>query len=500
MQQGGLLLHLLQRGHAFLRHAQGFAGVSLNGRGRGGELLRLGGALKAKLAPRGLRGRAGRAVIGPGQFYGQFGDFPVGVPGAGLAAFPGGQVHGAAQRGQARQGAGQVGHAVLFAGGSVQRESGVLLAGQYGGGHAGQAGAGAHLQEYSYAVGVHLFHHSGEFHRGGQLGGQRLAGLVGGLGVSGGAFVGVDGGLRLVELYLGEGGGEVLLRAGHEPAVEGRGDLQHGALEAAGGQPLGGARYLGGGAGQHELSRGILVSYDQVQLLFPDGFLHFGQRGLHGYHAAPVAGAGGHQGAAQLGEREEVGVGVDAGRAQGRQFAVAVAGESGGFEAEGGQGAPGAQFGGAEGGLRHAGILQIFGLALLALWSEGGAGIEIVGERLIPAELRVGRGENVQRLGEAAGEVALHAGVLRALAGEQHCQFFRSGRRVINAVGRGPGGGFLRVQVGERRGDGLLPVGIPLQREAEAGGGGGLEGGAGARGGQAHSVPVQALPGGQSLL
>ena len=35
MQQGGLLLHLLQGGHALLRYAQGFAGVGLRGRGRG---------------------------------------------------------------------------------------------------------------------------------------------------------------------------------------------------------------------------------------------------------------------------------------------------------------------------------------------------------------------------------------------------------------------------------------------------------------------------------
>ena len=250
MQQSRLFLQLLQGGHAFLRYAQGIGGISLHGRGRGERRLRRGGIKHQLLLGAGAGAR--RAVISSGKFHGQLGDLLIyGVLGAGLAAFPGFEVQGAAQRRKAGQGAGEVRRAGALPLGGVYGESRVVAAGQNGGGHAGKGRAWADFKEDPYAVGVHPLDHRCEFHRRSQLRSQQVAGLVGGIRVGGGGLIGVNADGWLVELHLGEGRGEFLLRAGYQRAVESGGDLEPHALEAAGLQQGGGAFYLFGPAGEH---------------------------------------------------------------------------------------------------------------------------------------------------------------------------------------------------------------------------------------------------------
>ncbi len=366
----------------------------------------------------------------------------------------------------------------------------------------GEARAGTYFQEYPRAVGVQLLHHRGEFYGRSELPGEDLAHPVGGVRVGGPGFICVNPGLRLVELNFFQLSGEFFLRPRHQRAVESGRDLERGILHRAPGEAVRGSLYFFGAPGQHELGRGVLVGYNEVELFLFHDFFDIGQGGLHRQHPAAVAFAARHQAAAGFREREQRGHIENARGAQRRQLAVAVPGESVGGQAEAGQDPVGGQLGRAKRGLRYFGVAQFVRLGLFSFRGESGPGVDEVGQRLVPAELLVGGAYGVQRRGEAADQVALHAGVLGSLAGEQHGQLFRSAGGEEDPVRGRPGFiGLLRIQVGKGGSYDISGVLFPaLEHESQARGVGGLERRAGAHRFYAQAVPVQAFPGSKFAL
>ena len=145
-----------------------------------------------------------------------------------------------------------------------------------------------------------------------------------------------------------------------------------------------------------------------------------------------------HQVAAETRELVQGGGVEHAGGAQGRQFAVAVAGEGVGLDAEPFENLQRAEADRADGRLGDLGPPERIFLGGLVGRREGerrvdqvreSAGGVAVGE---PGEDAVGVGQHVEDIGEQAGQIAHHADLLRPLAGEQDAE--QAGRRAA-AVG-----------------------------------------------------------------
>ena len=131
-----------------------------------------------------------------------------------------------------------------------------------------------------------------------------------------------------------------------------------------------------------------------------------------------------------------------AGGAQGRQFAIAVAGEGVGAKAERLQHAPGAEAHGAERRLGRVSGAQGVLVGGPLLRREGAQRINQTAEArpCLPS-----RGEGAIRLGqrlmrgrECAYQIAQHSRILGALPGEQHGQLARRSRPVAGAVRAAP--------------------------------------------------------------
>ena len=148
-----------------------------------------------------------------------------------------------------------------------------------------------------------------------------------------------------------------------------------------------------------------------------------------------------------------------AGRAEGGQFAVAVACHRFRGDAERFKDLQRSQADRADGRLGGFGRPQLLFLALTSFRIKGGGRVDQVGQQLAIdlAVACIGGGQGLQRLGETAGQVPEHAGVLCSLAREEHAQgtVLRSAG-ITGAVGCVPAGQRIFLQhitgVGNQRG------------------------------------------------
>ena len=387
-----------------------------------------------------------------------------------------------ASHGQLGQGTGQVGDAGALPGGGIQRQCQVRAVPQDRLHQAGEPVAGANLDETGDPCCVHRLYLGHELDRLGELVCQLGLGCLRVGGVDGGGAVGVhrDPGRLQVDFFQRrqEGG----CRVGDQRTVEGGGDGELLAGDAARTEQLLGALDLAGAAGQYGLGRGVLVGDYQVNLLLGQHLAYLGERRRNGEHAPLVTFPFAHQAAAQ--PRQGVqSILVDAsGGAQRAKLAVAVAGDGLGQDAKALQKAQRSDAGGADGGLGGLGGAQLALLRGTGLGIEGGNGVDEVGKKLavLRNEPLVGRRHALQQLREAAGQVVQHAGVLGALAGEEHAELPGVGSAgEIGAVGGLPGrfGVLLQHRLGvfqQGREVGLAP----LQDQRKSAGGLGVEAGA----------------------
>ncbi len=370
----------------------------------------------------------------------------------------------------------------------------MLACTQDGGNQSGQAGAGTHLQEGADTGCMHGFDLGHEFHRPGQL--VRQQGL--GLGLVGRILgrdaVGKDRNAGSMERPRFEGRLEGNGGVRHQAAVEGRRNRELCSVDPFFAEERGCPPDLGTAAGQDSLQGGVAVGDHQLQPRFGDDALHRCQGGLHRQHAPPVAASFGHQAAAQAGQLVERCLVVATGGAEGGQFAVAVTGYRLGENVERLKDPQGGQADRADGRLGRLGGPQLVFPPFPGFGVKGAGRIDQVGEEPpVPGvEAAVGRGQSLQCLGKAAGQVPEHTGVLGPLAGEEHGQAPRLFTPAEEgAVGRVPG----RVRFFGQHGPGIGhqrgrfgPA--LLQHQGQAAGGRRVEGGtAGGR----H--PSQVAPG-----
>ncbi len=190
---------------------------------------------------------------------------------------------------------------------------------------AGQPCTGSDFCKDPDAVGVHRLDLSYEFHRSGQLSGQKLSGC-GQIGrVSGGGAVGIDRDAGSIEFDLINCGQERNRCVGNQRTVEGGRHRQALAGKFALGKNLRSTFYFSGTARQNRLGGSITIGDYQIQTFFGNDLLNGCQRGRDRQHAALVAGSGSHQAAAQPGQFMENILIEHTGRTEGGQFSVAVA-------------------------------------------------------------------------------------------------------------------------------------------------------------------------------
>ena len=233
--------------------------------------------------------------------------------------------------------------------------------------------------------------------------------------------------------------------------MEGRSHRQFFAGEPAGGEGRLCPFDLGRAAGKHRLRRGVAIGDHQVELFFGQHLADLRQQRGDCQHAPLVTGAFAHQAAAQARQAVQGALVQAAGGAKGGELAVAVAGDGAGRYTEGLQDAERAQAGRTDGRLRGPGGAQRLLLACTGLGIEGANRIDDIGEEFSVrgGEAVVGGGDAVQQLGEPAGEVVQHAGVLGTLSGEEHAElsaFAATGEK--GAVGGLPMGSGVFCQHG----------------------------------------------------
>ena len=358
---------------------------------------------------------------------------------------------------------------------------------------AGQAGAGADLHEGRDPVGREGLDLGDELHRPGDLFGEEGPGRLRVVRVWGRGGVGVDRHPSPAEGERAEGGTERFGGIGHEGAVEGRGHGEALAGELPGGEEGHGPFDLAARAGEDRLGGGVPVGDDQVEPLLGEGLHDEGERCGHRQHPPPVAVPRRHETAPEAREVMEGPLVEPPGGAEGGQFAVAVAGRRVRREAEGLQEPERAEAHRADGGLGHVGGAELLFLPLPFAGRERRGGIDPVGEAdaVRSGEIPVGRGKGLEELGEGAGEIPEHPGVLGTLAGEEDGELSRPAAGGVEGAVRGLPRPFRvcpeQLQgVGCKSGD-IGPV--PLHHEGEAAGVGGVECRAGRGSPVTHSAP-----------
>ena len=354
-------------------------------------------------------------------------------------AVPERQAHGPAQRGKLCQHARQIGSAARPARRCVQRQGVVFACAQNRVHQPRQARSGAGLEKDPHAGSVHILDAGHEFYRMGELAGEQFARLLRVIRIDLRRAVGKDRHVRLRKFHFGQGAGEGRLRHGHQRAVKRRGDRQSHRVNLPRAQTRGGAFDLPRRAGEHPLGGRVLVGNDQLQRLLLENLFHAHQRRLHGKHGAAVthrllellqSGAGGqaglfarHEPAPQLGERLQ-GLRIKAaGGAQGGQLPIAVACGGLRMHAKLLQDAQRPQAHGAQRRLRHLSRAQ----TLLLLRARGVVKDRVRINKITQArsilrpplaEDLVCQFQGLQHDRKLAGQIAEHAHVLGALAGE----------------------------------------------------------------------------------
>ena len=217
---------------------------------------------------------------------------------------------------------------------------------------------------------------------------------------------------RRGDRHAGQARREDLARVGDERAVEGAGDRDASRGDARGLEARDGGVDARGGAGDDRLIGGVDVGdHHAVEALEVGRDAR--RRGGHGGHG-PRLGAGGLEDglAARRAERQELGLGDRARERQGRELAVAVAGEHVGLHPEGDEQLREREAGDAERGLGDAGVGER-GRLRRAIRGELRHGREDA------AGPRLAEGEEALEAREGDEDLAEHAHPLAALAGEE---------------------------------------------------------------------------------
>ena len=320
---------------------------------------------------------------------------------------------------------------------------------------------------------------SHEIHRLCQLISEEVAGRRGIGGVRGRGRVRPYGNGSRCEDDPIEGRAERPGRVRDEQAVERRRNRQARRPDARRGEVLLGLFDFGGRPRENRLARGVAVRDDDIEPSARDRFHVVGGRSEDGEHGPRIAGPLlGHEPPAKPRECEEIGDREPAARRERRKFAVAVAREGVGPDAEPlRQESPRPEADRPDGGLRRLGGPERRVVAFLRVRLERRrrvdqvrqlAGVGLV--RLLGRDRLVRGDEGFEHLRELAREVAEHPDGLRPLPGEQHREFAR--RRSSAVVGTVGGVPRLRGRVGRefrrRRRDQLWQVRqVALRHEDE---------------------------------
>ncbi len=488
VELGGFFLHLLQNGNAFPCYAQRFRkGFARGGRndwrlgdgGRPGSRLRQDRCRCSGLWRNRRTLFLGLHIVGPADRDGEGGLFAGSRCRRPIPRIPGGQADVVSEHRQLGQSPGQVGNAVTLAGRCIDGKGKVVAVAEDRLHQPGQARSRPDLQKGANPGGIERLDLGDEFHRHGELFCQELPGSVRISRIGGSGAVGIDGQPGLVQFDLCQGGQKGRGCVGDQRAVEGGGNRQALAGELSRGKDSCCTLDFTAAPGQDGLGRGIAIGDHQVEPFFSQDLLDQRQRGRDGQHAPLVATTCGHELAAQAGKRMEGGFVEPARSAEGGQFTIAMACHGIGPDAKGLQQAERTEADGADGGLGAVGGAQRLFLTFPHGSVECRGGVDQVGE---PGAVRgrvicIGCGDGGEYLGEAAGEVAQHAGVLGSLAGKEHAEAVRrAARGKIGAIGclpwtvrvfpqHGQGIGGERLQVG--------PFAFHHQRQAAAGAGDG---------------------------
>ncbi len=444
VQTRGLLLQVLQGLHALPGHLQGILQGSGGGKrcrrdrrlGPDGRLLKARAWHTRRCRPcsggrpgvhwRTFLGRLEVVGAGQGDSHARLLAFDP-FAGRGITFVPAYQFDRAADRRQLRQGAGQVVNPRAFAAGGIDGDRMVWALAEDRPDHPGQAGTGSNLEESAHPGGVHRFDFGDEIDRTGQLGGENLAGGLGGLGISGTGTVGIDLGDRFLEIYRLQAFAEGPAGTGHQFTVKGRGHRQLLVVEPTFVELPCGFFDLGTRPGKDPLGRGVAVGQDQIQPGRREEVLDLLEGRRDCQHRAAIAFAGGHQFTTQPGKCVQGGGVKVAAGTEGGQLAIAVSGIGVRSHTEGGKHSAGPHADGAKGGLGDFRRPKLRFIQVPGGLVKSGSGVDEFGQAALFATAVGGKGairclEVFQELRELDRQVPEHPGVLRPLAREKHRQ------------------------------------------------------------------------------